>query len=73
MTMTFLFLKIFIYLTAWDLNCSTWNLCCGTKGSRVHGLGFSVAYGILVPQPGVEPVSPALEGGFLTTGPQGKS
>ena len=31
------------------------------------------ACGILIPQPGTEPVSPALEGGFLTTGPPGKS
>ena len=28
---------------------------------------------ILVPQPGIEPLSPALEGRFLTTGPPGKS
>ena len=30
-------------------------------------------YGILVSQSGIEPMSPALEGGFLTTGPRGKS
>ena len=29
--------------------------------------------GILVPQTGIEPDSPALEGGLLTTGPSGKS
>ena len=29
--------------------------------------------GVLVPQPGMEPASPALEGRFLTTGPPGKS
>ena len=33
---------------------------------------FPVAYGILVSQPGIEPTSPALEGGFLTTGPPEK-
>ena len=32
-----------------------------------------MARGILVPQPGIEPVSPALEGGFLTAGPPEKS
>ena len=32
-----------------------------------------MACGILVPQPGMEPMSPALEGRFLTTGPPGKS
>ena len=26
-----------------------------------------------LPRPGIEPVSPALAGGFLTTGPSGKS
>ena len=36
-------------------------------------LSCSVACGILVPQPGIEPMSPALQGGFLTTGPLGKS
>jgi len=43
-------------------------------GSVVVALGlFSgpLAYGILVPWPEIEPVSPALEGGFLTAGPQG--
>ena len=29
--------------------------------------------GMLAPQPGIEPASPALEGGFLTTGPPGKN
>ena len=37
------------------------------------GLVAPKACGILIPQPGIEPVSPALEGGFLTTGPPGKS
>ena len=39
----------------------------------VHGLSCPAACGILVPRPGIEPASPALEGGFLTTGPPGKS
>ena len=37
------------------------------------GLSCPVACRILVPQPGIEPASPALEGGFFTTGPPGKS
>ena len=60
---------------------------CGT-GSRVrglcslrhtgsvvvaHGLSCPAACGILVPRPGIEPVSPAQEGRFSTTGPPGKS
>ena len=35
---------------------------CGTGG-----FSCSEARGSLVPQPGMEPVSPALQGGFLTT------
>ena len=44
---------------------------------RLSSCGLRVllpcACGILGPQPGIEPASPALEGGFLITGPQGKS
>ena len=36
------------------------------------GLSCPAAHGILVPRPGIEPLSPALEGRFLTTGPPGK-
>ena len=32
-----------------------------------------MASGILVPRPGIEPMPPASEGGFLTTEPPGKS
>ena len=39
----------------------------------VRGLSCPAACGILVPQPGIKPASPALEGGFFTTGPPGKS
>ena len=37
-----------------------------------HGLSFFTAWGILVPQPGMEPASPALQGRFLTTWPPRK-
>ena len=37
------------------------------------GLSCPVAYGILVSGSGIEPTSPALEGGFFTTGPRRKS
>ena len=36
-----------------------------------HGLSCPAAFGILVLQPGIEPISPALEGEFFTTGPRG--
>ena len=39
----------------------------------VSGLRCPPAYGILLPQPGIEPASPVLQGGFSTTGPPGKS
>jgi len=38
-----------------------------------HGLSFPVACGILVPPSGIEPMTPALESQFLTTGPPRKS
>ena len=37
-----------------------------------NGLSCPAACGILVPQPGIEPASPALEGRLFTTGPPGK-
>ena len=39
----------------------------------VCGLRCPMKHGILVPQPGIKPTSSALEGGFLTTGPPGKT
>ena len=45
----------------------------GLQSSRARGFSCSAACGILVPPPGIEPASPALEGRFLTTGPPGKS
>ena len=40
---------------------------------EVHSLSSSAASGSFLVQPGIEPVSPALAGRFLTTGPPGKS
>ena len=39
----------------------------------LHGLSWPMVCRILVPQPGIKPVSPALEGRLSTTGPLGKS
>ena len=52
--------------------------CCGTRAlehslSMWRGLNCPESCGILVPRPGTKPTSPLLEGGFLTTGPPGKS
>ena len=41
-------------------------------GLRFGTWAFPMACGILVPQPGIKPTSPALECGFLTTGPPEK-
>jgi len=49
------------------------SLICGMQAQwSQHGLGCSAACGILVPRAGMVP-PPALEGGFLTTGPSGES
>ena len=44
----------------------------GLSGT-VFRLSWPMAHGILVARPGIEPTSPALLGGVLTTGPPGKS
>ena len=56
--------------------CGTWalSLTCASSVVVLHRLSCPAACGIiLVPRPGIEPTSPALEGGFFTTGPPGKS
>lgn len=62
-----------IHCGVWASHCS--GFCCGTQalgyvGSAVgaHRLSCPVSCGILVPGPGIIPVSPALAGGLLTTG-----
>ena len=57
---------IFIYcftLPTVGLHCIAWAFLTASCG-----LSCSATCGILVSQPGIEPASPALEGGFLTTG-----
>ena len=59
-----------------DLSCGTWSLSsCGARAPvvAVQQLSCPAAWGILVPQPGIEPVSSVLQGRVLTTGPLGKS
>ena len=46
---------------------------CGFWALEWAGLVAPQHVGILVVQPGIEPASPALEGGFLTTRPPVKS
>ena len=52
-------------------SCGSWALehslsSCGTWAQLLHGMWD-------LPGPGLEPMSPALAGGFLTTAPPGKS
>ena len=62
-------------------SCGVWtpermgSVVCGTWALSLRHAGLSgpMACGILVPRPGIESASPALEGGFFTTGPPGKS
>ena len=55
-----------------------WLLLLQSTGSRVHGLGSCSTWAQLLcgmwdlPGSGIEPVSPALAGGFFTTKPPGK-
>ena len=48
-------------------------LRCSSSVVVAHRLSCPTAREILVPQPGIERASPALEGRFFTTGPPGKS
>ena len=57
-------------------SCGAWAPeCAGSVvvARRHSSCGMRAACRILVPQPGIEPTSPALEGGFPATGPSGKS
>ena len=71
-----------IYSAALSVSCDTRDVCCGTHALHcgvhaslvvAHRLSCPAACGILIPQPGIEPMSPALEGRFLTSGPPRKS
>ena len=70
------FLKKYLYLfDCVGLSCSMWELPLWRMDSPVlaRGLSFSMACRILVPWPGIEPMSPALQGRFSTTELPGKS
>ena len=74
---------LYLFLAASGIGCSTCDLCCGMQDFSLCHAGFSpvvacgfscfAASGILVPQPGIKPMSQACEGSFLTTGPRGRS
>ena len=49
--------------------CGAWALEHSGSLTAGHRLSCPEACGILVPQPGIQPTSPALQGRFLTSGP----
>ena len=76
---------VYLWLCLVFSSCSEWGLLfiCGVQLSRFgdflwllgtssHWLSCPLACGFLVPEPGIELMSPALAGRFLTTGPSGK-
>ena len=65
------FFNLFIYLAASDLSCIICDLSLQCAGSVVVAcwLSCSKACGILVPGSRIKPMSPVLQGRFLTTGP----
>ena len=64
----------FIYLAAPGLRCPVGS-SVAAHGLSCRGVWASCpeARGILVPQSAIEPLSPAFQSGFLTTGPLGMS
>ena len=76
-TSRFFFSLIFVYLAASSVSGGCRIFCCGTRASlylcadsvgAIHGLNCPVSCGVLVPQPGIQPAFPVLEGA-----PPGKS
>ena len=76
------FIFIYLFFIFIYLFMAVLGLSCGTQDPFIVTCRFFVverrlsgprASGILVPWPGIEPMFPALEGRFLTTGPPGKS
>ena len=61
----FFFPKKYLFLTALGLSCGTQALPLGTQALQLMCLVASTQCGIIVPQPGMEPVSSALEGRFF--------
>ena len=64
---------LFYFLKKYLFDCSGSQLLVMDLVVVVCGLNCPVAWGILLLEPGIEPMSPTLEGGVLTTGLPGKS
>ena len=73
-------LYLFSYFAASGLSCGIWAFpyfSTTIHGQQLWHMGLGVkcpaTCGLLVPSPWIKPMSPVLEGRFLTTGPPGKS
>ena len=66
----FVFCLYFKYLF---IGCIRSLLRCRNLSLVAYGLSCPIACGTVVPRPEIEPASPALENGFLSTGPPGKA
>ena len=64
----FLVAALGIFIAADEVSSCAWALECMGSVVVARGLSCPAACGILAPQPGIKPTSPALQGGFLTTG-----
>ena len=64
---------IFIVVHGFLSSCGARVPVCTGLVLATHGLSCPTACEILVFPPGIKPASPAFEGGFLSTGPPGKS
>ena len=82
-SVVYIFLEIYLAVLGpscglcvmWDLSLRQVDSLVVGAGSVVvaHGASCSTACRVLVPQPGIEPTSPPLQGVLLITGPPGKS
>ena len=62
--------SFYLFLAASGLSCHMWDLslwCMDFSLVVAWGLSCLTACGILVPWPGIKPMSPTLKGGFLST------
>ena len=69
----FVDLRIYAHPKSWELCFKFYLFRLPWAFIVTYGLRCPSALGLLVPQPGLELTSPALQGRFLTTGPPGRS
>ena len=80
-------IKMLYYCTLYGYCCLVTKVCwaffyqldCSSPGSSIHGVSqarilewVAISFSKDLPEPGIEPASPELAGGFFTTEPEGK-